>query len=99
MASNGKAQDYVNPQGGMLIAAIEQAKQELRDEFDQDMHVLATAVFGTTDLTGRLLKPGLVQMFNALDNTIAFLCEKAGVKPEDITRWLNEKAALAAGGK
>lgn len=92
MATNGK----LSADPSMLLAAIEQAKQELREEFDQDITALGAAVFGTTDSTGRLLKPGMVHMFNALDNTIAMLCERSNITPKDINDWLNEKAALAS---
>ena len=57
--------------------------------------VLGAAVFGTTNKDGALLKPGLVHMLNAMDNTLAFLCEKFGVKPQDINQWLQEKAKFS----
>lgn len=31
-----------------------------------------------------------------LDMCLAYLCEKFGVKPEDVQKWAEEKAALAA---
>lgn len=88
--------DYTNGEAPMLITAIDQAKEELRKEFDQDIMTLGAAIFGTTNSAGQVLKPGMVHMFNALDNTIAYLCEKGGVTPDTITNWLKEKAAQAS---
>jgi hypothetical protein len=80
----------------MLLAAVESAKLELRQEFDNDILTLGAALFGTTDKDGRLLKPGITHMFSALDNTIAFLCDKAGVTPKDVNDWVQEQAKKAS---
>lgn len=92
MSKNG----IVGSNDSLLIAAIEQAKQELREEFDQDIMALGVAVFGTTNQAGQLLKPGIVHVFAAADNAIAFLMEKLGFTPEDVNNWLKEKAKLAS---
>lgn len=82
-----------NNEATILVAAVEQAKKELREELDKDIKTLAAAIFGVTDAQGQVMKQGMVHTLIGIAHTSAFLCAKLGIAPDEIGKWKPEKKA------